>query len=143
MTIYTCFICKADVISPDTNLIKVMCESCRKEEEDQIKILENKLAMFPKQRKPDWVDPIFDDDPKVKESAFNRQVGGNYYKQFKIQPYEFFFVNKITHEKAAIIRRILRYDQPGGKGLQDLQKIQHEIELLIELNDYKNKEAAK
>jgi hypothetical protein len=71
-----------------------------------------------------------------KQSAFDSQVGGNYYKQYEIQPYEFFFKNKITHEKAAIIRRILRYDQPDGKGLEDLEKIQHECDLLKELNDY-------
>jgi hypothetical protein len=72
-----------------------------------------------------------------KDSAFHRQVGGNHYKQYAIQPYEFFFQNKITHEKAAVIRRILRYDSPTGKGLEDLQKIIHECELLIELNGWK------
>jgi len=77
----------------------------------------------------EWVEPQI--------SAFDRQVGGNYYKQYQIQPYEFFFKNKITHEKAAIIRRILRYDQPGGKGLQDLEKIMHECQLLIELNGFR------
>jgi len=78
------------------------------------------------------------DGPPPKASAFDRQVGGGYYKQYQIQPFEFFFKNKITHEKAAIIRRILRYDQPGGKGLQDLKKIMHECELLIELNGYQD-----
>ena len=66
-------------------------------------------------------------------SAFDHQVGGAHYKQFPIQPYEFFFKNKIPHHKAAIIRRILRYDHPTGKGLTDLQKIKHEIDLIIEL----------
>ena len=75
-------------------------------------------------------------------SAFTKQVGGNYYKQYKIQPYEFFYRNNITHDKAAIIRRILRYDQPGGKGLEDLQKIQHECDLLKELNGYEEKTPA-
>jgi len=70
--------------------------------------------------------------------ALDRQVGGNHYKQFKIQPYEFFFENNIPHHKAAIIRRILRYDQHTGKGLLDLQKIQHEIEIIIELEGYNN-----
>ena len=70
-------------------------------------------------------------------SAFGRQVGGNYYKSFKISPYRFFFENRVTHEKAAIIRRILRYDAPDGKGLEDLEKIKHECDLLIELNGYK------
>ena len=64
---------------------------------------------------------------------FSRQVGGAHYKQYKIQPYEFFFKNKIPHHKAAIIRRILRFDHPTGKGVQDLDKISHEVELIKKL----------
>jgi hypothetical protein len=67
-------------------------------------------------------------------SAFDKQVGGDHYMEYKIQPYEFFFVNHIPHHKAAIIRRILRYDHPTGKGLEDLNKIQHEVELIKELS---------
>ena len=69
-------------------------------------------------------------------SALDRQVGGNYYKQYAIQPYEFFLKNNIPHHKAAIIRRILRYDQAGGKGREDLDKITHEIELIIEIEGW-------
>lgn len=64
---------------------------------------------------------------------FSRQVGGNHYKQYKIQPYEFFYKNNIPHHKAAIIRRILRYDHPTGKGMTDLDKIVHEVELIKKL----------
>ena len=66
-------------------------------------------------------------------SAFDRQVGGSHYKQYAIQPYEFFFHNNIPHHKAAIIRRILRYDHETGQGLTDLKKIIHEVELIMEL----------
>lgn len=66
-------------------------------------------------------------------SAFERQVGGSHYKQYEIQPYTFFHANKIPHHKAAVIRRILRYDHETGKGLEDLNKIIHEIELIKEL----------
>ena len=71
-----------------------------------------------------------------KEDVLDRQVGGSHYKQYKIQPYEFFLVNQIPHHKAAVIRRILRYDHPTGKGLEDLKKIQHEIELIIQLENW-------
>lgn len=64
---------------------------------------------------------------------FSRQVGGSHYKQYKIQPYEFFYKNNIPHHKSAIIRRILRYDHPTGKGLTDLDKIIHEVELIKKL----------
>ena len=70
-------------------------------------------------------------------SALSTQVGGSHYKEYKIQPYEFFLANQIPHHKAAIIRRILRYDHPTGKGLQDLDKISHEIELIKELEGWK------
>ena len=76
-------------------------------------------------------------------SAFETQVGGNHYKQYAIQPYEFFFRNNIPHHKAAIIRRILRYDHPTGKGIEDLNKIAHELELIKELQypDHQEKES--
>ena len=73
-------------------------------------------------------------------SALERQVGGNHYKHYKIQPYEFFLANQTPHHKAAIIRRILRYDHPTGKGLEDLQKIIHEVELIIELEGWGKEE---
>lgn len=69
-------------------------------------------------------------------NVLDKQVGGNHYKQYKIQPYEFFIVNQIPHHKAAIIRRILRYDHPTGKGLEDLQKITHEVEMIIQLENW-------
>jgi len=69
-------------------------------------------------------------------SALERQVGGNHYQHYKIQPYEFFIRNKIPHHKAAIIRRILRYDHPTGRGREDLEKIKHEIDLIIELEHW-------
>jgi len=69
-------------------------------------------------------------------SALDKQVGGDHYKKYKIQPYQFFLANQIPHHKAAIIRRILRYDQPTGRGKEDLEKIRHEIELIIELEGW-------
>ncbi len=69
----------------------------------------------------------------AKADPFDRQVGGNHYKQYAIQPYEFFYKNNIPHHKAAIIRRILRFDHPTGKGMVDLDKIIHEVELIKKL----------
>ena len=96
---------------------------------------------------PDEVDRIVP-NPFYKErieedyhphDALSRQVGGSHYKQYQIQPYEFFIKNQIPHHKAAIIRRILRYDHPTGKGLEDLQKIQHEIDLIIQLENWEER----
>jgi hypothetical protein len=82
-----------------------------------------------------WNQGLSTLDPMA--SAFQSQVGGTHYKQFKIQPYTFFFENKIPHHKAAIIRRILRYDHPTGKGKEDLEKIRHEVDLIMELEGWK------
>lgn len=68
--------------------------------------------------------------------ALDRQVGGDHYKCFKPQPYEFFFNNQLPFHKADIIKRILRYDLIGGKGKEDLKKIIHEVSMLIELEGY-------
>ena len=70
---------------------------------------------------------------EVSSDPFSKQVGGNHYKQYAIQPYEFFYKNNIPHHKAAIIRRILRFDHPTGKGMTDLDKIIHEVELIKKL----------
>lgn len=70
---------------------------------------------------------------EVPYDPFSKQVGGNHYKQYAIQPYEFFYKNNIPHHKAAIIRRILRFDHPTGKGMTDLDKIIHEVELIKKL----------
>ena len=64
---------------------------------------------------------------------FSEQVGGSHYKQYVIQPYEFFYKNNIPHHKAAIIRRILRFDHETGKGMVDLDKRTHEVELIKKL----------
>lgn len=77
-------------------------------------------------------------EPVPPQSAFSSQVGGSHYKSYVIQPYEFFYVNQISHHKAAIIRRILRYDHPTGKGMEDLNKIVHEIQLIKELMSKEN-----
>ena len=67
-------------------------------------------------------------------SALERQVGGDHYKGYAIQPIEFFIKNNIPFTQADIIKRILRFDKPTGKGKEDLLKIKHEIDLLLELH---------
>ena len=65
-------------------------------------------------------------------SALDKQIGGNYYKEFEIQPVEFIVRNQLSYLQGSIIKRICRYNN-GGKGLEDLQKIKHEIDLIIEI----------
>lgn len=61
----------------------------------------------------------------------NIQVGSNHYKTFEIQPIEYTMANKLNFLQGCVIKRITRYDQPTGKGIEDLEKIKHEVDLLI------------
>jgi hypothetical protein len=66
-------------------------------------------------------------------SSLSSQVGGSHYKEFKIQPVEFCFVNNIPYLEATAIKYLCRWRNKGG--VQDLEKAKHFIDLLIELED--------
>lgn len=70
--------------------------------------------------------------PCLKASGI--QIGGNHYQEFTPQPFEWFLNNQLPFHKADIIKRILRYDKPTGKGVQDLEKIKHEVDLILEFD---------
>lgn len=78
-----------------------------------------------------------EEETMSREKASDQQVGGSHYKDYEISPYLFLLKNKIPHHKAAIIRRILRYDHPTGNGIVDLNKCKHEIDLIIEYDELK------
>jgi hypothetical protein len=66
-------------------------------------------------------------------SALDRQEGGDHYQVNEIQPIEYIYKNEMGFLEGCIIKRISRHDKDGGKGLEDLKKIIHEVELLMEL----------
>ncbi|MGZ5026087.1 MAG: hypothetical protein ACXWAT_02050 [Methylobacter sp.] len=59
------------------------------------------------------------------------QIGGSHYKHFVIQPVEYIHQNHLSFLAGCIIERICRFNLPGVKGLEDLRKISHELDLLI------------
>lgn len=59
------------------------------------------------------------------------QVGGNHYKQVKIQPVQFTEHNRLGFCEGNIIKYIVRSRKKDG--LQDIQKAGHYLRLLIEL----------
>lgn len=63
-------------------------------------------------------------------NPLDTQVGGDHYKGFAIQPIEFIHQNHIGFIAGCVIKRIARYNQPTGKGVQDLEKALHEVALL-------------
>jgi hypothetical protein len=64
-------------------------------------------------------------------SALDVQVAGGHYKDMKIQPVEFIHANKLGFLEGCIVKRICRWRAKDG--VQDLEKIKHEVDLLIEL----------
>jgi len=69
-------------------------------------------------------------------TALDIQVGGGHYKNFNIQPVEFIAKNKLSFLQGCIIKRICRFNVSGGKGKEDLEKIKHKIDLIMELEAF-------
>ena len=65
------------------------------------------------------------------KNALDVQVGGGHYKNMVIQPVEFITKNNLGYIEGCIIKYICRYKNKNGK--QDLDKIIHFVELLIDL----------
>jgi hypothetical protein len=64
-------------------------------------------------------------------SAFDTQVGGTHYKGLAIQPTEFCQRNRLDWCEANIVVYACRWRDKGG--IVDLRKIQHYVDLLIEI----------
>ena len=59
-----------------------------------------------------------------------KQIGGNHYKDMKIQPLDFIIQNEIPYIEGNIIKYVSRYKAKNG--LQDLEKAMHYLEILID-----------
>lgn len=78
-----------------------------------------------------WRPALPSVDSEKVETALNTQIGGEHYKKHAIQPVEFITKNKLGFLEGCVIKRICRYEDKNGR--EDLEKIKHEIDLLIEL----------
>ena len=63
-------------------------------------------------------------------TAKDKQVGGDHYKNLKIQPVEYIMANNLNYCEGNVIKYVTRYKQKGG--IIDLEKAKHYIDLLIE-----------
>jgi len=59
----------------------------------------------------------------------SKQIGGNHYKEFKIQPYEFISKNNLSFFQGNVVKYVCRYLNKNG--IEDLEKIKHYCELEI------------
>ena len=65
--------------------------------------------------------------------TYDKQIGGNHYQKYKIQPSKFVIENKLLFPEGSAIKYIIRHQDKGGK--DDLLKAIHFIEMIIE-RDY-------
>ena len=70
-------------------------------------------------------------DKNLLEEAFpqSKQIGGNHYKDFTIQPYEFISKNNLSFFQGNVVKYVCRYLNKNG--IEDLEKIKHYCELEI------------
>ena len=73
-------------------------------------------------------------DPNAK-AVFKEQVGGDHYKNMKIQPAEFIHANDIGFFEGNAIKYLSRWHLKNG--IEDLKKAIHFIEMLIDLESNK------
>ena len=66
-------------------------------------------------------------------SVWKKQIGGNHYQKYKIQPSKFVVENKLLYPEGCVIKYVVRHQDKGGK--QDLLKAKHMIDMIIE-RDY-------
>lgn len=68
-------------------------------------------------------------------SALTIQVGGDHYKGKAIQPVEYIHANKLGFIEGSVVKYITRWREKNG--FEDLKKIKHYVDLLIELETKK------
>lgn len=64
-------------------------------------------------------------------SANNRQVGGNHYKRFRVQPWDAIIDWNLGYLDGTAIKYISRWRHKGG--IEDLEKAIHFLEKQIEV----------
>lgn len=73
-------------------------------------------------------------------SALDKQTGGTHYKHYKIQPIEFIHSNDVPFIEANCIKYLMRHREKNGA--EDIRKVIHYCELLLELEYKENDDAA-
>lgn len=71
------------------------------------------------------------------KKVWGMQEGGDHYKNMAIQPTEFVMRNNLTFLEGCVVKRICR--KKGGQigRLDDLLKIKHEIDMILDLEGFK------
>ena len=70
---------------------------------------------------------------EIGQTPLDIQVGGTHYKSLRIQPLEFCVANRLGPCESAIIKYVSRWREKGG--YEDLRKIKHYVDLLMEFDE--------
>jgi hypothetical protein len=68
-------------------------------------------------------------------SANDSQVGGTHYKNNAVQPWDYIIANDLPYLEGNIVKYITRWRKKGG--IDDLRKVQHYTQKLIEVETKK------
>jgi hypothetical protein len=68
---------------------------------------------------------------QLSTNPLDTQVGGNHYKDFKIQPVEFTIANNLDFIQGNVIKYITRHKTKNG--IEDLKKVIHYAQLAAKL----------
>lgn len=74
-------------------------------------------------------------------NPLDRQIGGSHYKKYKIQPAEYMHANNIPFLEGEAISYITRWRDKDG--LSSIRKAIHILEILIQLEEAKEKNEQK
>ena len=62
----------------------------------------------------------------------DKQIGGDHYKNCKIQPVDYIYHNKLDFLEGNVVKYITRH-RTKGEGKKDIEKVIHYAELILEL----------
>tara|TARA_R100000995_G_scaffold36956_1_gene16878 strand:- start:80 stop:430 length:351 start_codon:yes stop_codon:yes gene_type:complete len=71
-------------------------------------------------------------DKLKEEDILDKQVGGDHYKDCKIQPVEYIHANGLDYFEGNVIKYVTRH-RTKGEGKKDIEKAIHYAQLILEL----------
>jgi|TARA_R110000824_G_scaffold68196_2_gene176538 hypothetical protein len=82
---------------------------------------------------PKWERIDTDTVKYVGNNALEQQVGGQHYRDCKIQPVEYIVQNNLDFLEGNIVKYVTRH-RTKGEGKRDIEKVIHYAQLILELH---------
>lgn len=82
--------------------------------------------------KDDFFEKFVEVVDSKNKNPLQTQVGGNHYKDFKIQPIEFIHANNLDFMTANVVKYVVRAKNKNGA--QDIRKAIHYCQLILKLD---------